>query len=185
MTRPKVYLSTLLSVVSLCASGCGTPPPSIPTATEWSLSEELSIGSLHGENGQPVFGWVTSVVGTPDGGVVVKDAQGPRLLHFSSTGDFLHEIGGEGEGPGEFRAISGLAVLPNGDFLVGEPRKGLLFFGPDGTPVSERRLPGDYVGDDPVAVSDGTVLIRTIGHRGPIDERWDALHYVFVRFHLE
>ncbi len=178
-------LSILLSTATLCASGCGTPPPSVPTATEWTLSEDLSIGSLDGADGQPAFGWVTNVVGTPDDGVVVKDAHGPRLLHFSSTGDFLHEIGGLGDGPGEFRGISGLAFLPNGGFLVRDPLKGLLFFGPDGTPISERRLPVDYVGDDPVAVSDGTVLIKKRGNSPPREERWLAGNYVFVRFHLE
>ena len=185
MTQPKRHLSVLLSVVTLCVPGCEAPSPSVVPTSEWSLREDLSIGSLEGADGQPAFGSVNEVVGTLTGGVVIVDAQGPRVARFSSAGDFLHDLGGKGDGPGEYLDVSGIAALPNGDFLVRDSRKGLLFFGADGTLTSETRIPVDYVGVDPVAVSNGAVLIRTEGSSGPLNAYWVAPQHVFVRVRLE
>jgi hypothetical protein len=55
-----------------------------------------------------------------DGSVVVSDG-GANLLHsFSPSGELLLSFGGEGEGPGEFRRISGLVPLGQDSILVSD-----------------------------------------------------------------
>lgn len=149
--------------------------------SEWTLQEDLSIGSVEG---LVVFGSVSSLLGLPDGGVLVKDAQGPRVLRFSSTGTLLFGLGGVGDGPGEFRDICGLAYLPDGSFLLRDGRKGLLVFGPDGSLTSEQRTPGGYLGNDAVSFSDGQVLIRDPVRSPGIEGFWTERQQRFIRVRL-
>jgi hypothetical protein len=58
----------------------------------------------------------------PDGSFWVADAIGPRLLAFSPKGEYEGEVGGRGEGPGEFESIAGIGTLPDGDTAVWDPQ---------------------------------------------------------------
>ena len=51
-----------------------------------------------------------------DGRLIVADAGAKQLRWYSETGTPLHEVGGEGDGPGEFRDIS--ALLHVGDSIA-------------------------------------------------------------------
>ena len=52
----------------------------------------------------------------PDGTLAVADAGNHRVALFSPGGEALASLGGEGEGPGEFLLLSGLASI--GDTLI-------------------------------------------------------------------
>ena len=55
------------------------------------------------------FGRIVGVVADSAGNVYVADDIAKRIYRFSPTGEYLGAIGREGGGPGEFRALKGLA----------------------------------------------------------------------------
>jgi 6-bladed beta-propeller len=63
------------------------------------------------------FAMVGSVRWLSDGRLVVADVAASRLLVFDATGRFVRPLGRRGDGPGEFRNVGGITVLP-GDSLV-------------------------------------------------------------------
>lgn len=79
------------------------------------LVEELRIGRLDGPE-EYTLGYVSALAPGPDGSVYVADSQVPAIRKYGSDGDWLRNIGREGEGPGEYRMPQGLAYLP-GDSL--------------------------------------------------------------------
>lgn len=110
----------------------------------------IRVGGPEAE-GPSVFGSVVQVKALTDGGFLVVDAQGEgSLRRFDASGDFVLEIGGRGDGPGEFNQpyrllLSGDTVrvwslmprrlsvfLVDGTFLrtepVEKPSAGLPFF---------------------------------------------------------
>lgn len=86
-----------------------------------SLVEELRIGALEGSV-EEAFGRVTAVVPAVDGSLLIVDEMTPTVSRFSNTGDFIESLGRGGEGPGEYRRISGLDVLPDGSFVFADAR---------------------------------------------------------------
>lgn len=52
----------------------------------------------------------------PDGNIVFKD-KGHRILKFSSTGEYMGQIGARGRGPQEFSLCRDIALSPDGDEL--------------------------------------------------------------------
>lgn len=178
-------LPVLVGALTICASSCSGDAGGAVDAGEWSLREDLVIGSLTGSDGRPTFGLVSEVVGTPDGGVLVVDVQRPAVLRFNSSGEFVHQLGRVGDGPGEYRDVSGIAVLSDGTVLVRDPRRALLLFDDDGTLNSERRVVVDYVGASPVSVSDEAVLIRTPATPFRLETMWAAKTHIFTRVPLD
>lgn len=85
------------------------------------LVEELRIGRMGGTDAYVLGDPVALAVG--DGVVYVLDAQVPVVrVYDAGTGEYLHDVGREGAGPGEYRAPDGVAVLPDGRVLVRDPR---------------------------------------------------------------
>lgn len=100
--------------------------------TDLRTVEELRIGCLDGAGGC-TFGDISSVAVGNDGSVFVADRFGPTLKVFDSEGVFYREIGRAGDGPGEFRRIGGMTVLPSGDIAVwDQPNQRITVFHPDG-----------------------------------------------------
>lgn len=83
--------------------------------TRWKVDETraLVIGTLDGPE-EYVFGEIAGVVASKDGRVYIADAQAAEVRIFSEAGDLLGRFGRDGEGPGEFRDISGLGRAPAG-----------------------------------------------------------------------
>jgi predicted acylesterase/phospholipase RssA len=68
-----------------------------------------------------------------NGRVVVSDVRTHELRLFDSDGGFLRLLGRSGEGPGEFRGIRDLAVLPGDSIMAWDMISArLTFFDPDG-----------------------------------------------------
>lgn len=85
-------------------------------APRWRL--DLASGRELGGGGSGIELFaVTGARQLPDGGIVVADAGNHRLLFFDGAGALRDSVGGEGEGPGEFKDISVLARSA-GDSLV-------------------------------------------------------------------
>ncbi len=79
---------------------------------ESELIEEMRIGSLDGP-AEYSFSDINSIAVSQSGAVYVDDAHPPTIREFGPDGRFVRSIGREGEGPGEFRSIAGVSVLPD------------------------------------------------------------------------
>lgn len=86
------------------------------------------------EAGEPRLGHAEGVSRLADGGVVVADRGLSSLRYFSSSGEFLREVGREGDGPGEFRYIANMHRCGDSlfvhDISRGEPYQ---VYSPDGS----------------------------------------------------
>lgn len=84
----------------------------------WTVGAEpmLDLGTVEGE-GPEAFFRVSDVHRAPDGRVFVADAGSAEVRVFSADGSHLATWGGEGDGPGEFRAPGTLLPWPAGDTL--------------------------------------------------------------------
>lgn len=130
-----VRTSVLLCILAPVAAGCAgdsAVPPGEPTVrdsagviivenagarwddpTAWRLTPEpmVAIGVLEGESPYELYR-VTGAVRLSDGRIVVATAGTGELRFFDSTGTHLVSAGGEGGGPGEFRALGTLLRGP-------------------------------------------------------------------------
>jgi len=98
---------------------------------EVGLVEEASIGVESGADeymlGQPESVWATQ------DRIYVLDSQIPVLRVYDRVGTHVMDIGGKGQGPGEFTSPSGIAVTDAGDILVIESSLQVDVFAPDGS----------------------------------------------------
>ena len=100
-----------------------------------SLVEEIAIGVLEGPD-EYQFGLVSDIAVDAAGGIYVFDGQAPALRYYDAEGQFIRQLGGEGEGPGEYRDASlGLAVRrSDGRIVMRDPRNMRLnVYNPDGS----------------------------------------------------
>lgn len=96
-------------------------------AAQWSAARRAlldahavtSVGSLDG-TGPDVLGSVTAAAVEAGGDVYVLDGRAEEVLVFDAAGDFLHRVGGKGEGPEEFLDVRDLVLLPDGRLVVGQ-----------------------------------------------------------------
>jgi hypothetical protein len=80
---------------------------------EWIVSTEpvVEIGLIDGEP-TLIFSDIRAARLLPDGRIVVADGMESVVRIFSPAGEFLNEMGGKGDGPGEFRWIAGMEIMP-------------------------------------------------------------------------
>ncbi len=133
----------------------------------WRIGSEpvVSIGKLEGEDAYMLF-VATDATRLSDGRIVVVNAGSHELRVFDGAGIHLDTWGGEGEGPGEFRApVRQIAHLPGDSVIVWNPQlPSMTVFDPTGNierrvQVRKRQpdLPGDAI--VPLAVlRDGSIL---------------------------
>lgn len=108
---PSACLTAAVLVVA-----CADPDSATPEPQPWSLSAEPDL--IIGEDGTPEseFTRINAVIPLPGGELLIADAGGPALKVFSESGEYRRAIGGQGEGPGEFRSI--FWVVLEGDTLI-------------------------------------------------------------------
>lgn len=111
-TAPDITYDTIAGVVHVTSHGPGLWAEQ---GNAWQLdeSERVIIGDVAGAD-EYVFGQISGLVVDGVGQIYVADTQANEIRVFSSEGAFLRRLGREGEGPGEFRNISGLALAPDG-----------------------------------------------------------------------
>ena len=95
--------------------------------------EELyRIGGLGGDDWEQ-FGNVASVAFDGEGRLFVLDGQAERIFLVDGDGTLIRRIGRDGDGPGEFRDITGIAVMEDGRLAVRDlSHRAYHVFGPDG-----------------------------------------------------
>ncbi len=98
------------------------------------LVEEASIGVETGDDAY-MFGQVRAVSGTDDH-IYVVDGQVKLVRRYDADGVFIDNIGGIGQGPGEYTEPSMIEVAPDGRIFVWDRRQQrVVVFRPDGTPL--------------------------------------------------
>lgn len=96
------------------------------------LVEEVSIGVEIGAD-EYMFGSVRGVWATDDR-IYVLDSQVPAVRVYDHDGAHIMDIGGAGQGPGEFTDPAGLVVNDEGEILVVESNMQIDVFDEDGRP---------------------------------------------------
>lgn len=142
MSRGLVRKTTGLAAM-LLAAGCGTPDPGSRTAVrdsagitivenalppdgavlEWRIDPEpvIDIGAAEGPAPYQLY-QVTGAGRLSDGSVAVANAGSGQLRVFSPDGRLLGQAGGQGGGPGEFRSMSLVGVMPGDSILIHDSR---------------------------------------------------------------
>ena len=105
----------------------------------WRLEPDLQVGE---RDGPAAFGRISWVAPGPPGVMLVLDAQS-RLVHvFDSAGAEIGRFGGEGDGPGEFRAPAAVTPLADGRLTVAQGFPPVLqWLTAGGDYVTSTRLP--------------------------------------------
>jgi len=98
------------------------------------LVVDLEIGTLDGPE-ETMFGGVGALAVDESGGVYVYGRQAPAIRYFDAQGNFVRQVGGEGEGPGEYKdAVLGMAVRSDGRLEIRDARNGrVTLYNPDGS----------------------------------------------------
>lgn len=187
-----VGLVTLIAVVAVVAlPGCGAGTDGDAVVERWTVGDttvvrtvsgsewgtprhlelDFAIGEMEGEEAY-MFGDIVAIRPLTDGSVLVLDRQPPVVRHYDADGMHLRDIGGAGEGPGEFLGPADLAVLADGGVTVLDLRgRRIAWFHPDGTPAETRSVPGElvplsgYLYPDP----DGSLWVSTSPMAAPLE----------------
>ena len=111
------------------------PRPPEGSRLGWEIGPEptVSIGGAEGEDAY-LFDRVAAAATLSDGRIVVADAGSNEVRVFDALGIHLTTWGGEGEGPGEFQDLHGLARWPGDSLAVWDyaPYGGVSIFDPEG-----------------------------------------------------
>ena len=88
----------------------------------------LSLGTLGKPGDSPyLFNGPTGVVVQKNGNIVVTDGYwNARMIWYSPTGEYIKEIGGWGNEPGQFNSPHAVAQLPDGRLLVVDFKGGAM-----------------------------------------------------------
>ncbi|UCG88928.1 MAG: 6-bladed beta-propeller [Gemmatimonadota bacterium] len=117
-----------VAIVSNTAVGMWT------TSSQWTLEEELRIGSIEGEP-EYQFGQVGFIAVDSRDRIYVADAQAQNIRVFTPAGQYEQTIGRPGAGPGELGAGLTFLVVASGDtlFVPDLTNRRVNLYGPDGS----------------------------------------------------
>ncbi len=161
-------------VACLCASAAIAQDTVVVRADnppEWGhdirVIEELRIGAVDGPD-EYIFGSIRSVTVREDGSIFVYDQQVPIIRHYSPDGEYVRDIGREGAGPGEYRRVDGMYILPDHRLAILDARSSRIsVYDSSGTFLESVRLDGRPDGSNPFVVDTaGNFYVRTMDLRG-------------------
>ena len=201
---PQAMMASLLAAVAACSSGDGADSgPRWEAAVDtigdtvvvrtvsgqvWEsdrqLVSEVSVGVLEGAD-EYQFGNVRAFAVDESGRIFVFDAHVPALRVYSPDGTWLHDIGREGEGPGEYKQPdSGLAILPDGNVAIRDPGNGrIAIYSPEGDYLAYHRIAGSFNTSRPmVADTSGALVTFIITNLGASVFEWERGH---ARYHAD
>lgn len=134
----KVLIAAILTALSVAAHPLGAQGTLIhadgPPA--WGANVRLvplvTIGSLDGPP-EYAFGSIDLVAGEKSGGFFVFDSKYVQIRRYNAAGKLIANIGGRGNGPGEYQELLGMALLGDSALVTWDPRNArVTFFGLDG-----------------------------------------------------
>jgi hypothetical protein len=137
--------AALLVALAACA-----PAPDGSVDSAWgdaTAVEELAIGVDVGAD-EYMFGRVESIAVAADETIYVSDAQATIVRVYDGDGNFVRNVGGEGQGPGEYGSAPGLGLLPDGRLVARDGGRVSLFSGD-----------GEYLDSFPVEIGIARLLV--------------------------
>jgi len=161
--RPRTRCWWIVATTSaLGCDGADTPPGSLDIDGTWTTAPVYEIGSMHGDRAG--FQRISDLRLGDDGKrIYVVDPIEYLVTAWTPDGSLLFSVGGEGEGPGEFRSRPDAVHLTPDGFQV-LTRDHFVAFSPDGDHVETVPVPSSvsYRGFRfrPVAMlDDGSLLV--------------------------
>ncbi len=125
------------------------------------LDTVATLGSLDGPGASAISAFATVAVDGAGRILVASRIRSDHFAVFDSAGRYLSSVGRSGEGPGEYRFISGLAAGPRYLHVVDDEqgRRTMLTYG--FSVVRTDRLPG-HIWSSAALASDALVLAATL-----------------------
>src|SRR5687768_5222997 len=112
------------------------------------LVEEVRIGKLDGSD-EYLFGSIEGVAVGRDGMIHVADGQVPIIRSYDAQGRFVRNIGGKGQGPGEFGNIGGMKTLPDGRIVLWDNRnQRITLYSGGGEYIASHTVPSGLFASD-------------------------------------
>ncbi|MEX0891793.1 MAG: 6-bladed beta-propeller [Gemmatimonadota bacterium] len=108
--KPKPMLAAW-TCLALAACAEGPPAHTATEAERWTLAE----ARVFSPSDEAPLTAVHFILPTGHGQLLVVDGRTPAVLRFDTAGSYLGRVGGEGDGPGEFRRVVAIGLL--GDTL--------------------------------------------------------------------
>lgn len=135
----------VIAVVAGCASDSAPNRPVIEAVQlVTSATPRLSLGVVDGDE-RYMFVRVTSAWKQRNGRIVVLDPGKAALLFYDSTGTFLFQAGGRGQGPGEMQMLAGGWPYRGDSIAVFDVvLRRLSVYSPDGVYARSFQLPMTY-----------------------------------------
>jgi len=153
-----------------------------PAPRQLAETPEVVIGVVEGP---AAYQWTrpAAAVRLAGGGFAVAEQSPGELRYFDAEGTHIRTVGGAGQGPGEFRQLTGLARLPGDTLLAWDPGSlRLSWFTPEGELVRDRALesPGGLQGIRHLTVdAEGGLLVfgptagwEEVENQGRVRESW-------------
>ncbi|MFG0253044.1 MAG: hypothetical protein ACF8NJ_09250 [Phycisphaerales bacterium JB038] len=162
LARPR---RTAPLVAALVTAGCGGDGSSAPddAVPEVELSApDLRFGSLDGPDALVPVGPVALA---EDGSLWVVQAQDFEVVALEPSGAVRARVGGAGEGPGEFGAVSDLGWAHDTLWVSDSRNRRLTFYAADGTFLGTEPLPAPATEQPPTSaflglLSDGALFVE-------------------------
>lgn len=182
---------TALLAVGVWAVICTTPIRG-QDVDRWTVSEKplIEFGAVEG-NSAYMFSSVQTAKFLPDNRIVVADDGESSVRVFSPNGQYQVEMGGEGQGPGEFQFIFGMWIAAPDTIRIWDAELlRVTTYLADGSLVATHRVdpsppegPGGVLDIFAGAFSNGDLAFAwTVGQPGRTDNEVRADRVVFGRF---
>jgi len=176
-SRNRICRGVVCCLVLVAGASCDSERESADAeAPDDSLGGERRVASvafrIGGNTNDPDYqlGEVHDLAILADHRFVVADLVTLRVALFDADGRFVYDIGGPGEGPGEFERPYGVDVDPDGDVWVRSLDKHLIFaLGPTGAAYAGSLPVGPSYTYKAAFAADGLIGLRDLaidGHFG-------------------
>ena len=146
MSRIRVWTSACWVVLSWSVVAVGANAQQVvdlPAEDRWlelRLEDVYRVGTVDGQDWEQ-FGSVADVAFDGAGSLYVFDDRGQRIVVVSPDGEYVREFGRVGEGPGEFKQATALAVARDGRAVVADVGHRVFhIFAANRTPVHRIRM---------------------------------------------
>lgn len=134
-----------------------TATPMWRAGDEWTVAEDLRIGTVAGEP-EYQFGLISFMDVGSDGSIYVMDLQAVEVKAYDAEGNYLRTIGGPGGGPGE--------LAQGAAFVYVDPSGGLVIPDLGNRRVNRYSQAGEPTGSFPIQIQAGIPTVWVLDDQG-------------------
>jgi hypothetical protein len=115
-----------------------------------------------------LFGEIAAVAMNSRGEIVVVDRKVWDVRLFDSRGAFVKQLGGRGQGPGEFQSPHSVLVTPNDEIWIADMQRRLTIFGSSsGGYTLARTIPVEAIGIRSMCLLGGDLIANAVSMGDP------------------